>query len=348
MVLKINLTRKIDAKVLLFNHQDQYKRYIPLQFGLNEVEIDLNEIKFIRFKCERKNTDNLILADNIELLTIRYNIKKKAYNITLEKENKMAGRFKNVYFTDEDNLSYRKRPDKKVTFYFSPNFKNQDVHLIIAFDSQNIYDIKHIGNYTTKNDPYGGWQMDVPIDLSGKNFIVAGIEDADKYRTEELTPDFKNQRYNRAKLPNGKLDQLANFIHTKVLDYLKQYKITDCTVCGASMGGLAAHYLGIKFPEIYDYIMSFSSASGLLSDGFWKDLYAKSNINKNQKYGIFQGEADPLEKELGKGNKNMISNLIRAGIPKENIIYLFDKDLKHNEISWRYAFNYLFNEFFNK
>ena len=69
------------------------------------------------------------------------------------------------------------------------------------FDSQNCFDLNKVGNYTSKNDPYGGWQIESSIN---DEYIVVGIENADKYRSIELTPskkevEFKDVLYSSSK-----------------------------------------------------------------------------------------------------------------------------------------------------
>ena len=355
MQIKINLTKKVkECRLLLFDHKGNYHKYIKIEYGENNVDIDLSEFKFIRFKIDGKHTENLILSPNIEKLSIQYNLKRKKFNVCLEALLPKQGKIKNVFFTDLKNLAYRSRANKKVTFYFSPGFQNKDVHLIIFFDSQNIYDQRHVGFYTKKADPYGGWQIDVPINNSGKNFIVAGIENADKYRTVELSPNDVNKKYlnvnegERAELSAGHLDDLGNFITEQILPYLKSYQIVDAAIAGASMGGLAAHYLGLKYPDIFDYIFSLSTASGLYKDSLWKIIYQNMPPKAGQKYFFFQGEADPLEKELARFNKRVTKNIIKAGLNEDDLLYYFDPKLKHNEVSWRYAFNFAFDKFYNK
>ena len=338
-------------KLMLVDKKNKYIGYKNMTEGVNSLEIDLNEIKIIYFKIGKKRTEDIILASNMQILNLYFNKKTKAYQVSIEANLENFGKVQNVFFTDQKNLDYKKKGDKKISLYFSPNFKNKDVHLLVFFDSQNIYDQTHVNKYTTKADIYGGWQIDVPISLSKKNFIVLGIENADIYRSKELsiTTDKKYIRNDYFKEQNeGKLDNMERFIEEKCLPYLSKYKIIDIGIAGASMGGLAAHYLGIKYQNIYKYIFSLSPASSFYFDSYWRELYKYNKFDPEQKFFYYCGGYDNLEKELQAGNKNLVKNLVDAGYKKENILKYVNDDLKHNEISWRYAFNYAFNEFYNK
>ena len=79
-----------------------------------------------------------------------------------------------------------------------------------------------------------------------------------------------------------------------------------------------------------------------------KNFYKTITINENQKYFFYHGAGDKLEEFLYKGNRNLIKMLIDAGYNKDNILKNVDERLRHNEIAWRYSFNYAFNEFYNK
>lgn len=335
---------RIKPKLIMLDQKHQYRGFIQLDEKENIVDIDLDKVKFVYFKYKNKKTETLILADNLEALDFSFNKKRKTYDVSISSFNNYGT------ITNEIDkspcFSYRK--NKKITYYFSHDFKNEDVHLIVFFDSQNIFNLKNVGPYTKKNDPYKGWQIEVPIAASKKNFIVVGIENADKWRSPELSPkaDKKYIKFESEMKYKGLVDILGDFILEKIEEIKREFNIKDIAIAGASMGGLASYYLGLKYP-IFNYIFTFSPATGLYKDIFWKDFYKKAYLN-DKKIFYYMGGNDQLERDLTSFNVNLTKYLFEAGFDKNNYLSYEDKSLKHNEIAWRYAFNYAFNIFYNK
>lgn len=345
--MKIVITNKsIKPKFILQDLNHKNIKEIDLTENETNIDLDLDKFKFAYFKYKNKKTENIILSSNLNTLTFSYNRKRHLYDVSIDSDKKY-GKIINELSTD-DVFKYRK--NKMTTYYFSNNFQNKDVHLIIFFDIQNVFNLKNVGNYTKKNDPYKGWQVEVPIEESGKNFIVFGIENADKFRTSELTPRVSNDNLKDIKekiLPIIDLDKIGTFIIKKINELKEKYDIKDIGIAGASMGGLASYYLGLKYGDIFNYIFTFSPAIGFFKDEWWKDLYNKTNL-ANKKIFYYMGGGDSLEKRLSFECQNVIPLLIEAGFDENNYYSYVNKSLKHNEIPWRYAFNYAFNEFYNK
>jgi hypothetical protein len=66
------------------------------------------------------------------------------------------------------------------------------------------------------------------------------------------------------------------------------------------------------------------------------------DMSKNLPYFFFfQGRKGNLERQLYTLNTNLIDTMLECGYPKELINTYIDTGLNHNEISWRYAFNYM-------
>ena len=61
------------------------------------------------------------------------------------------------------------------------------------------------------------------------------------------------------------------------------------------------------------------------------------------------GGACKLERQLDKGNKNLQNILFESSnFNPKNYYEYKDKKLSHNELSWRYAFNFFFDICYNK
>ena len=225
------------------------------------------------------------------------------------------------------------------------------------FDGQNLYDKNVSGNYTDKNDPYGSWQVDVSMSMLNKNknldFIVVGIEHTDILRSNELlTPaSFGNMRNKDLLEENeriGYIDHLDDFINQTLFPYLiKEYNIDleNVGISGSSMGGLGCHYIGLKNLGKYKFILCYTPASALIVDEAWINFYNNldfnNNLDKLPLFYFFQGRNDDLEKILYQGNINLINNLVNAGYPKELVKEYIEENAMHNEVAWRYAFNYM-------
>ncbi len=345
IIIKIS-NKNLKPKLILEDNDFKYLGYINLLEKENILDLDINIIKYVYIKYKNKKTERIILSNNLEILDFYYNTKRKTYDVSIS-TNKKFGKIIKEISTDEC-FNYRK--NKIINIYYSNNFKNENVHIIFFFDVQNVFNLRNVGPYTKKNDPYKGWQVEVPIEISGKNFIILGIENADYLRETELSMDTEMKYF---RFPNdvknkGKLDNLGAYLLKRLDEFNKLYDIKDVGICGASMGGLASFYLGLKYSNIFDYIFTFSPATGLYFDEYWINFYKEYKLNSNQKMFYYIGGKDALEKRLSLWNNNLKNNLFNAGFNKNNYYEYIDNSLKHNEIAWRYAFNYAFNLFYNK
>jgi hypothetical protein len=116
------------------------------------------------------------------------------------------------------------------------------------------------------------------------------------------------------------------------------------------MGGLGCHYIGLKNLGKYKFILCYTPASALVVDSAWINFYNrldfKNNLEKLPLFYFFQGINDDLEKILYQGNINLTKNMVNAGYPKELIKEYIEPNAMHNEVAWRYAFNYMIYEIF--
>ncbi|MBR4583824.1 MAG: hypothetical protein IKO34_08470, partial [Bacteroidales bacterium] len=114
----------------------------------------------------------------------------------------------------------------------------------------------------------------------------------------------------------------------KVMELKAIYDIKDIGIAGASMGGLASYYLGLKY-EVFDYIFTFSAATGFIKNEWWKNFYNKAYLS-NKKMFYYMGGKDKLEKKLSEENKNVFPLLFKSGFDEKNFDSYIDKSLKHN------------------
>ena len=310
-------------------------------------------------------TEIVIISKNTEEITLRYNYKKKRYYISIVDTNHYFQNAISVVLRDEKNLFFREDKSKKIDIIIPKNYdKNKKYGLLLMFDGQNLFDKENSGNYTDKNDPYGSWQIDVSMSMLNKTlgmeYIVAGIEHTDYLRTNELITPTSFGRLKEEGLINdeekiGYIDHLDDFINQTLLPFLtSNYSIdlNNLGISGSSMGGLGCHYIGIKNLGKYKFILSYTPASALIIDeawdAFYKQLKFSENVEKLPLFYFFQGKNDELEQLLYYGNLNLTNQLIKNGYPKELIKTYIEESAMHNEIAWRYAFNYMIYDTFKK
>ena len=228
------------------------------------------------------------------------------------------------------------------------------------FDGQNLFDKNNVGDYTDKNDPYGSWQIDISMSMLakklGNEFIVVGIEHTDILRTNELITPASFGKLKRGNLieeheKEGYIDYLDAFINETLLPHItSKYSIDldNIGISGSSMGGLGCHYIGLKNLGKYKFILCYTPASALIKDSAWTNFYTtldfKNNLEKLPLFYFFQGRNDDLEKLLYSGNSNLVKNLKKCGYPKNLIKSYIEESAMHNEVAWRYAFNYMIYE----
>ena len=243
----------------------------------------------------------------------------------------------------EDNINLAYRGGKKIINVFVPaNYdKNKKYGLLYFYDSQNLF--RNNPAYTTKNDPYGGWQLDEVLSIYDKDIIVVGIENADDHRMNELTYKIDDKKYNLNDIDYGnlyesKLDKLLNFMHNTVHPFIKEkYSIDEenIGVGGASCGGIAAYLTCLSYPEIYKYSLVYSPAFLFYSEEYYRDFLKTLKIKKLPRIHIYSGCNDPLEEQIYKTTLPMKKLMVELGYPEELIKETYIKEYMHNEIAWR-------------
>lgn len=338
---------------------------IELQFNDNVSDIIFNDNdKF--YYLENKDgykTETVIISNNIEEVYLKYNEPTNHYYIGLIDTYNLYADAISIDMKDEKNLFFRNDKSKKIDIIVPKDYdENKKYGLLLMFDGQNLYDKNNVGEYTDKNDPYGSWQIDVSMSMLAKNlnqeFIVVGIEHTDHLRTNELiVPSSFGPLRDQGLIEDdekiGYIDNLDDFINETLLPYIyTNYNIdkTNIGISGSSMGGLGCHYIGLKNLGKYKFILSFTPASALIADCGWANFYNRLNFKSNQShlsiFYFFQGRGDDLEKLLYKGNESLTSFMIDFGYNKDLIKTYIEESAVHNEVAWRYAFNYMIYDIF--
>ena len=359
--MKIIIENKLKWKnifIVYLNKNNKYIKKEELKFEnkILELDIDLNKIGFIYFTNNKIKTDKIILSEAIYKLILRYNKKTNRYDVLLDNQENY-GYIETYKLKDIANLPLTKQ--KTINVLLPNAYSNEKEYgLILLLDGQNMFSIPNIGKYTKKNDPYGGWQADVTLSsikkLYNKEYIAVGIETTGVERIYELLPSKDLGKLREEAKPllqdavdNGLLEKTTEFIMTTVLDFIKsKYNINDnIGVCGSSAGGIAAHYIGMKYHNIFKFVLSLSPCQGFFIkedlDIFHNNIDYNSNLPI---YFYYTGAKGQLEKWIYLSNMTLIDDMISLGYDKDKFISYINKKSDHNEIAWRYAFNYALNE----
>ena len=264
-----------------------------------------------------------------------------------------TGRVDNYLLNDSVNLSYRDDKSKKISVFLPKSYDGITPHdILYFFDAQNLF--SKAGHYTDNGDPYGSWQIDVVLNevyrQFGKNIIVVGIDNADMYRSNELFMDpsrFGKLSPLATAIPEddfskGYLDNLSDFIIKTLHPFIKEkycVKEGNIGIGGASMGGIASFYCGIKELGFYRYVLSYSPAYGLYEMDAFDNWFKHYNFAKQHsvlpKIHIYCGLGDQLEESLVVSSRAMKPLMIKYGYDEKLVFETYDNDKAHNEESWR-------------
>lgn len=273
-----------------------------------------------------------------------------------------TGRVDNYELLDECNLAHREDKSKKISVFIPSTYDGVTPHdILYFFDAQNLYG--SAGKYTDNGDPYGSWQLDLIAcalkNQFDKNIIIVGIDNADKYRDKELfmNPcDFGDLAPLATALPDedysvGYLDYIDDFIKQTLHPFIiEKYcvKEDNIGIGGASMGGIASFYCGLREPGFYNYVLSYSPAFGLYEMSAFENWFSNkcfTNHTEELPYiHIYCGEGDPLERLLIGSSRDMKKALMKYGYSEEKIFETFDIEKPHNEESWRQILGKSFTE----
>lgn len=352
---KEKMTIRLERK-----NRDEEKDYV-LEFDNSKYD----HVYFHNSLNEKKKTSKIFVGNSTIGCEYKHNkSQKRPLTYLFSKDDKITGRVDTYTFKDETNLSYREDQEKKVNVFIPSSYEgNEEYDILYFFDAQNQFSPSL--KYTTKNDPYGGWQLDVALNSIyhqyGKKIIVVGIENADKYRSEELFMDHNvfgelsslaKRDIPEEEFRRGHLDELSTFIRETVHPFIKnKYKVKEDNIGigGSSMGGIAGFYCSLKELGFYKYCLSYSPAYGLYEMSAYDKYFKKLNFKKNSKIlpklHIYCGGNDPLEKQLLVATQKMKELLVKHGYKEELIYETYDLDKVHNEEAWRLilldSFNFL-------
>ena len=178
-----------------------------------------------------------------------------------------------------------------------------------------------------------------------QRFIIVGIENADGWRDDELTPDIGEVLSEDYK--NGHGEYFCDFTVNTVKPYIEEnYNVyTDRehnSICGSSSGGIESFYIAMEHPELFGSVGALSPAFLLYSDKTWIEYLGKKDFSAGYPtVYIYSGAStsDELENMISLQAEVMPSNLETVGYPTDKVITKIYDDGLHNEMYWRAVFS---------
>lgn len=346
-----NYIKDRECRILLFNSDDILINIIDISRKNSDdktnisLDFDLDQVKKIIFKSYRLKSETIYLSEYTPNLSVKYVLSTNSINVDfISLPSRKNGKVYSKVFKSK-KLSYRY--NKINTFIYEQKKKeNEKYQLIIAFDGQNLFSKYGTNDYTKNNDGYGGWELDQVLNqVYSKNhtpFLVVSIDNATKYRDKELTISQNFGAVNKRVLKmqkvfgKGCLETLADFIMTDLFDYIKSnydIDLNNIGILGSSSGGLASFYMGLKYSNVFKYILSFSPAIFFyMPDSLNKLIIGNKHLPKLYISGGYRSFLERTITDFVDIYSMYLSNIY----PQEKLLIRIDEDYDHNELQWRF------------
>ena len=240
------------------------------------------------------------------------------------------------------SFDYQERT-KDVLIWTPEDYDSQSADkysVIYMTDGQNLF-----SPTATSTGSWGAAESALAMmSLTNQRFIIVGIENADSWRDDELTPDIGEVLSEDYK--NGHGEYFCDFVVNTVKPYIeKNYNVyTDrehTSVCGSSSGGIESFYIAMEHPDLFGSVGALSPAFLLYSDRTWIDYLGSKDFSAGYPtVYIYSGFAssDNLEKMISLQAEVMPANLETVGYPKDKVVLKTYEDGVHNEMYWRAVF----------
>lgn len=261
------------------------------------------------------------------------------------------GKVEYFILKDEKNLAYIKNASKKISVYTPSKYApDKKYGVLYMFDGQNLYSSASGAEKAHSAEP---WAVDVAVaDLvnkGGDGVIIVAVDNSDGYRDRELTMSREfgtlTSLADNDDFYNGTLDMLGDFIKETLMPWVSAHYSVDTAraatgIAGASSGGLAAYYLGLRDNGLYRYIGAFSPANGLFTSADWERFYNSKRGFKDGKPQVYVycGQNDNGLEDLLLPAAREIVRLTECGLDASDITERYTDRATHNEAYWRIAF----------
>ncbi len=269
-----------------------------------------------------------------------------------------------ILLADDKNLTVGRPTGQKEIYVYLPKGydpeRQKPYKTIYMFDGQNAFEKKSEGYALGAPN---SWAIDLELEeFYGEEHdcIVVGINNGEgsEIRDSQLTMSKDFGRLTPLGAPeygsfkDGSLELFTQFITETLLPYIAEnfntsQKAEDRFLLGASSGGLAALYVGLKCGHLFGGIGALSPATGLFYRDSWDSFVSAlpNELLKNKIY-LYCGRSteDFLEQMLYCAPDESILSaylvrelLAKHGYEKSLILESFLDGGIHNEVYWRKA-----------
>lgn len=238
----------------------------------------------------------------------------------------------NVYILDEafPMAPYFNRT-RTVRIYLPPNYESsgESYPVLYMLDGQNLFD--QLTSFS------GEWEVDETLDrlhdTFGFDLIVVGIDNGGGNRIGEYTP------WSHPTHGGGDGGLFTDFLIESLKPYVESnYRVMtgkeNTGIMGSSLGGLLAHYAGLRNPEIFGKV-------GVFSPSFWYSdssfVFASEHAQIADSYVFFMAGSNESESMVPQMDE-MISTMDSTGFPADQMHRVVVPGGQHNEGLWRGQF----------
>ena len=284
--------------------------------------------------------DRVILdVDGTKSEELAYNDYIKAWDLSTGRSYPGTAEYTPKY--ERKTFDYEKRT-KDILIWTPEDYDKNSADkysVIYMTDGQNLFDRSATST--------GSWAVAASAlqmaENGGEKCIIVGIENADGWRDNELTPDIGEVTQDSYKDGHGKY--FSDFVVDTVMPYINEnYNVyTDFEhthICGSSSGGIESFYIAMEHPDKFASVGALSPAFLLYSDETWVKYLSEKDFSANAPmiYLYCGNGNDQLEQALCTGAKTMPDNLKKIGYPADRIVTKIYDDGIHNEMYWRAVF----------
>ncbi len=212
--------------------------------------------------------------------------------------------------------------------------------VLYMHDGQNLFDA-----YTSFS---GEWEIDEAIgammDEGYSGTIVVGIDNGGGERLNEYSPQaFPLKDENKRTIPNPDGEKYAAFVVETVKPYIDANYNTlsdkaNTGLGGSSMGGIISFYMALTYPEIFGYVLPFSSSHWLYTEGHIQnfiDAKVTGDISRFPRLYFWVGGD---ETKITQYPSMIKTALLVKGYNESDIYTTSTAGAGHNEPAWARAF----------
>lgn len=220
---------------------------------------------------------------------------------------------------------------RTVRIYLPPNYDitEESYPVLYMLDGQNLFD--QLTSFA------GEWEVDETLDRLHETFgfdlIVVGIDNGGSNRIGEYTP------WSHPTHGGGDGALFADFLTESLKPYVEaNYRVKlgkeNTGIMGSSLGGLLAHYAGLKNPDIYGKVGVFSPSFWFSDSSF---VFSGQHSQIEDSYMFFMAGSNESGSMVPQMDQ-MISTMDSAGFPSEQMYRVVVPGGQHNEALWRGQF----------